>query len=212
MSFWPICFQSLHTIHNLNTETNIYSNEHNFMKKTCLKLAEKLDALLKATEMPLNIKWLSFSKFTISNTLITNIQNLINAFVRPKKKWFFYAIKTLHFMKVMSLLSEIGGLLVLLVNNLFKITALKLLPVLLTKNLYNYKANNKQQIKTQNNPKSHNKKESSGRFEVPWRGSWGTRPRIFGAVRFVFLLLPPAMRSIPCHSNAKVLIEKLGFR
>jgi len=60
------------------------------MKKTCLKLAEKLDALLKATEMPLNIKWLSFSKFTISNTLITNIQNLINAFIRPKKKWFFF--------------------------------------------------------------------------------------------------------------------------
>jgi len=52
---------------------------------------------------------------------------------------------------------------------LFKITALKMLPVLLTKNLYNYKTNNKQLIKTQNNPKSHNKEETnrSDRFEVP---------------------------------------------
>ena len=41
-------------------------------------------------------------------------------------------------MNLTSLESDRGGLLVLLMNNLFSSTALNLLPVLLTKNRYNY--------------------------------------------------------------------------
>lgn len=62
----------------------------------------------------------------------------LNAVSLPTQNDIFDPINTFAFMKVISLLREMGGLLLLLMNSLFKITALKLLPVLLTKNLYNY--------------------------------------------------------------------------